>query len=43
VDSHGIQAFRNTYPHAAPGIVVYGGQTPYALSEQAVAVPWKAV
>jgi len=42
-DSRGIRAFRETYPHAAPGVVVYGGQTAYALSEHAVAVPWKAI
>jgi len=42
-DSRGIRAFRETYPKAAPGVVVYGGQTGYALSEHAVAVPWKAI
>jgi len=42
-DSRGIRAFRETYPQAAPGVVVYGGQTAYALSEHAVAVPWKAI
>ncbi len=42
-DSRGIRAFRDTYPNSAPGIVIYGGQEPYTLSEHAVALPWKAV
>lgn len=42
-DSRGIQAFRNTYPNAAPGVIVYGGHEPYVLSEHAAAIPWKAV
>ncbi len=42
-DTRGIQAFRNTYEHSVPGVIVYGGSEPYRLSEQAVAIPWKAI
>ena len=42
-DTRGIQAFRNTYANAAPGIIVYGGHVPYTLSEHATAIPWKAL
>ena len=42
-DTRGIRAFQETYPQTAPGVVVYGGQIAYALSEHAVAVPWKAI
>jgi predicted AAA+ superfamily ATPase len=42
-DTRGIQAFRETYEHSAPGIIIYGGNEPYRISEHAVAIPWKAV
>jgi hypothetical protein len=42
-DTRGIQAFRSTYPQAVPGIVIYGGEDAYKISEHAFAVPWKAV
>lgn len=42
-DTRGIQAFRSTYRNAAPGVILYGGPRAYALSEHAVAVPWKAL
>lgn len=42
-DSRGIRAFRDTYANSAPGILIYGGQEPYALSEHAIALPWKTV
>jgi len=41
-DTRGIQAFRNTYPNTAPGVIVYGGNVPYRISEHAVAIPWNA-
>lgn len=42
-DTRGIQAFRSAYPHAAPGVIIYGGSLAYPLSEHAVAIPWKTV
>lgn len=42
-DTRGIQAFRKTYKNAQIGIVVYGGDEPYRVSEHAVAIPWKSV
>jgi len=41
-DTRGIQAFRNTYPNTAPGVILYGGHVPYRISEHAVAIPWTA-
>jgi hypothetical protein len=29
-----------TYPQSAPGIIVYGGDEPYKLSDTCVAIPW---
>jgi hypothetical protein len=34
-DTRGIQAFRSTYPQAVPGIVIYGGEDAYKISEHA--------
>ena len=42
-DTRGIQAFRNTYRNSEPGVIVYGGNVPYRISEHAVAIPWTAV
>ncbi|MEX2606784.1 MAG: ATP-binding protein [Kiritimatiellia bacterium] len=42
-DTRGIQAFRNTYPAAVPGVILYGGSVPYPLSEHAVALPWRSI
>ncbi len=42
-DTRGIQAFRKTYPRAETGIIIYGGDTPYPISEHAIAVPWNAI
>jgi len=42
-DTRGIQAFRKTYGNSVIGVVVYGGDEPYQISEHAIAVPWKAV
>lgn len=42
-DARGILAFRDTYSNAAPGVIIYGGDTAYTLSGHAAAVPWKAV
>ncbi len=42
-DTRGIQAFRATYANAVPGVIVYGGDTAYPISEHASVVPWKAV
>ncbi len=42
-DAGGIRAFRETYANAQPGIIVYGGDTPYRVTEHAVAIPWRAV
>lgn len=42
-DARGIRAFRQTYRHALPGVIVYGGHEPYRLSDDAVAVPWSAL
>ena len=42
-DTRGIQAFQQTYPNAAPGVIVYGGPEPYRISDHAVALPWKAL
>lgn len=39
-DTRGIQAFRKTYKNAVPGVIVYGGDQAYCLSEHAVAIPW---
>lgn len=39
-DTRGIRAFQETYPQAAPGIIVYGGQEPYRLSDTCAALPW---
>ncbi len=41
-DARGIHAFRNTYRQAAPGVILYGGDVPWVLSEDAVAIPWSA-
>lgn len=42
-DTRGLQSFRSTYPNAAAGVIVYGGNVSYKISEDAVAVPWNAV
>lgn len=42
-DTRGIQAFRDTYKNAQPGIIMYGGKDAYRLSEHALAIPWCAV
>jgi len=42
-DTRGIRAFRETYPDAMPGVIVYGGTEPYRLSKHAAAIPWKAI
>ncbi len=42
-DARGIRAFHQTYPPAAPGVVVYGGHEPFRLMEQVVAIPWHAI
>lgn len=42
-DTRGIQAFLETYDRAVPGVIVYGGNELYRISEHAVAIPWKAV
>ena len=41
-DTRGIQAFRSTYKNAQPGVIVYGGNTPYRISDHAIAIPWNA-
>jgi uncharacterized protein len=42
-DARGILAFRNTYANAVPGVIIYGGNESYRLTEHAMAIPWKAV
>lgn len=42
-DTRGIQAFRDTYRNSELGVIVYGGNVPYRISEHAVAIPWTAV
>jgi uncharacterized protein len=42
-DTRGIQSFRNTYRNAEIGVLIYGGEVPYQISPDAVAIPWKAV
>ena len=42
-DARGILAFRETYRHSATGVILYGGDESFRLSEHAVAVPWRAV
>lgn len=42
-DTRGLQAFQKTYKNAQIGIVIYGGNVPYQISEHAVAIPWRAV
>lgn len=42
-DARGIQSFRKTYSRSVPGVIIYGGNEPYCISEHAVAIPWKAV
>ncbi len=42
-DTRGIQAFRATYKQAVPGVIIYGGDEAYRISEHAVAIPWKAI
>ena len=42
-DTRGIQAFRSTYNNAQPGVIIYGGNLPYRLSEHAIAIPWNAI
>lgn len=42
-DTRGLQSFRSTYSNAAVGVIVYGGNVSYKISDDAVAVPWNAV
>jgi uncharacterized protein len=41
-DTRSIRAFCQTYANAKPGIILYGGDEAYALSEVAAAIPWRA-
>lgn len=41
-DTRGIQAFHKTYANAETGIIIYGGEQPYRISEHAIAIPWNA-
>lgn len=42
-DTRGIQAFRDTYKNAQIGVIVYGGNVSYRISEHAIAIPWNTV
>jgi len=42
-DARSIMAFRSTYANAGPGVIVYGGDQPFRLNREVVAVPWRAV
>lgn len=39
-DLTGMNAFRKTYDHVMPGLVVYAGNECYKLDAQTTAVPW---
>ena len=41
-DTRGIQSFRSTYRNSEIGVLVYGGNVPYRISEHALAIPWNS-